>query len=291
MTQRSSVRIPRFRHPLRTLAGAVVLSLAAAVVAGAHDTWLLPASMRVPVGRPVMLSLTSGMIFPKDEVAIEPARVARADVRLAGETTPLVRPVKARHALRFRWAPARGGVATIVAELAPKTLTMPLNLVGEYLDEIDAPAALRAEWAAMPAPKQWRERYVKHTASFVRVGTACGDTSWRAPMGLGLEIVPQANPTALRAGDSLPVLVLREGKPLSGFAIAARPEGRSKGTFFTTDASGHATIALSSPGRWLLAGTNLRRATAPALEWESDFSTVTLGVRPRGAAPDCGARK
>ena len=35
----------------------------------AHDTWLLPQSMRVPVGQPVQLALTSGMAFPADDFA------------------------------------------------------------------------------------------------------------------------------------------------------------------------------------------------------------------------------
>jgi hypothetical protein len=266
---------------------ALALVLGAAAVADAHDTWLLPASMRVPVGRPVTLSLTSGMAFPADDFAINMTRLARGEVRLAGATTRLARPSHGDQSLRYRWTPARAGVATVVVELSPKTLTLAPHLVKEYLDEIDASPALRATWDRLPTPKQWRERYVKHAASFVRVGTACADTSWRTPMGLGLEIVPLADPTALRAGDSLPVLVLLEGKPHGRFAIGARPEGKGIAAFFTTNAAGQATVVLPTAGRWLLAGTDLRRTAVPGLEWESDFATVTLAVRDRSAAKDC----
>ena len=260
----------------------VLLTLLVAGVASAHDTWLLPASMRVPVGRAVMISLTSGMAFPADDFAINPSRLARAQVRLGGATDRLASPVHGDRALRFRWRPARAGVATLAVELAPKTLTLAPGLIGEYLDEIDASPALRAAWAALPTPKQWRERYVKHAASFVRVGTVSGDTSWATPMGMGLEIVPLADPTALVAGDSLAVRVLRGGRPHAGFAIASRPAGEGIARQVTTGADGRATILLPTAGRWMLSGTDLRRSAAAGLEWESDFVTMTIGVGARG---------
>ena len=270
----------------RTLVVAGMLCLVVTVAAAAHDTWLLPASLRVPVGRPVTISLTSGMAFPADDFAINPARIARADVRLAGATSALSRPTHAEQALRYRWRPARAGVATLVVELAPKTLTLAPASIGEYLDEIGASPALRASWAAMPAPKQWRERYVKHAATFIRVGRAAGDSSWVKAMGMGLEIVPLGDPTALRAGDSLRVLVLRAGKPLPGFSIASRPAGRAIARQVTTDSVGGAVVALPGAGRWLLSGTDLRRSSEPELEWESDFATLTIGVAQRGGTAE-----
>lgn len=262
----------------RAIGVVLVLTVFASAGAAAHDTWLLPASMRVPVGRTVVVSLTSGMAFPVDDFAIDPSRVQRAVVRLAGATTPLARPAHAEHALRFRWRPARAGVAALAVELAPRTLTLPPALIGEYLDEIDASPAVRASWAAMPAPKQWRERYVKHAASYVRAGQPAADSSWAAPMGLGLELVPLADPTGLVAGDSLRIRVLRAGRPHAGLSIAARPEGQGVARQVTTDAEGRATIALPTAGRWMLSGTDLRRSSAAGLEWESDFVTLTLGV-------------
>ena len=56
-------------------AGALAIVAALLVAAGsalAHDTWLLPSNLRVPVGQAVTLSLTSGMIFPVDDFVIQP---------------------------------------------------------------------------------------------------------------------------------------------------------------------------------------------------------------------------
>ena len=100
-------------------------------------------------------------------------------------------------------------------------------------------------------------------------------------MGLGLELVPERDPTALRAGDTLVVRVLRKGAPLAGFSVGAIREGRSKAIFFKTDAAGRAGVIVDADGRWLLNGTNLRRSTTGSTVWESDFVTATLHVASR----------
>jgi hypothetical protein len=268
-------------RPIR-LGALVALTCVAATAALAHDTWLLPASLRVPVGRAVELSLTSGMAFPADDFAIRPDRVVRAESRLAGRTAPLPTPRAGRTALRYRWTPRAPGVAALVVELAPRRLDLTAKQIDEYLDEIGAPAELRDAWRRRPEPKRWREEYAKHATTFVRVGAPdASDTTWRVPLGAALEIVPERDPTALRAGDTLAVRVLRAGAPAAGFVVGARREGETTPAFARTDAAGRALIPLPRAGRWLLAGTDLRPVSEPDLTWRSDFATVTLAVEGR----------
>ena len=207
------------RVPKRALA--VVLALAfAAALAGAHETWILPSTMRVATGHPVTLSLTSGMAFPADDFAIDPKRIARAEIRLNGKLEQLRGGRTRPTALRYTWIPRTPGIATIAVELAPKTLMLQPKLIEEYFQEIHAGPSIRAQWDSIPKPKQWRESYIKHATSFVRVGAPRGDSSWASPLGLGLEIVPERDPTVLVEGDALPVRVLRRGAPLPGLPLA-----------------------------------------------------------------------
>jgi len=274
------VSTPRLRKSKNALAVTLAL-LCATALAGAHETWILPSTMRVATGHPVTLSLTSGMAFPADDFAIDPKRVARAEIRLNGKREQLRGRRSRPTALQYTWIPRAPGVATIAVELAPKTLVLQPKLIEEYFQEIHAGASIRAQWDSIPKPKQWRESYIKHATSFVRVGAPTGDSSWASPLGLGLEIVPERDPTVLVAGDALPVRVLRRGAPLSGFAVGARREGQSGESFVTTDATGRVSVPLPGAGRWLLFGTDLRRAKDPGLEWRSDFVTATIGVRAK----------
>lgn len=289
---------PPVRRPRRARAAALALALVATVASAAlaHDTWLLPTSLRVTVGQRVGLSLTSGMAFPADDFAIQPARVARADVRLAGTTLRLPRPTAGPRALGYRWVPRAPGVATIAVGLAPRALTLRGALIEEYLAEIDASPALRAEWSPPSPSTPWREVYTKHAKTFVRVDAGAGaagpdaaDTSWAEPSGLGLELVPMVDPTRLTAGDTLRLRVLYQGRPLADFPVGVEPEaaaaatahGASHLTFARTDADGNAAVPLPAAGRWLLKGTRLRRVHEAAVDWRSDFTTLTLAVAPR----------
>jgi uncharacterized GH25 family protein len=127
-------------------------------------------------------------------------------------------------------------------------------------------------------PQRWRERYAKHTKTFVRVGEPQDDRSWAEPVGSELEIVPEKDPTALRVGDELQVRVLKGGAPHRDFALNAVAGGAAKGETKRTDAEGRAVFRLNKAGPWLLRGTDVRRTTEPDADWESDFATLTLSV-------------
>ena len=256
-----------------------LLALALAMPALAHDTWLLPRRASVPPGTTVTLDLTSGMAFPANETAIKPDRVGRAGLRLAGETADLKDRRSASKSLQFTARPSRPGIATLWVEFAPKAIDLTPDQVEEYLDEIGASEEVRRAWGQAPEPRTWRETYVKNAKTYVRVGEPAADRSWAEPVGMSLEIVPETDPTALRAGDGLAIRVLRGGQPVSGFSVGLVRQGDAHGTLKTTDADGRASFQLAKPGFWLLRATDVRRSSKTEGEWESDFTTLTFEVR------------
>jgi len=156
-----------------------------------------------------------------------------------------------------------------------------LGQVAEYLDEIHAAEAIRKAWTAAPEPKRWREIYTKHSKSYVRVGEPTSDLSWAEPAGMPLELVPGTDPTVLRVGDEVSALVLRHGAPVPGFPVGIVHAGDRSATVRITDARGQVSFPLDHAGRWLLRGTDLRISSGGEAEWESDFATLTIEVRPR----------
>jgi len=266
----------------RSLVVAVLLlTVFLAAPAAAHDTWLLPAPFTVPAGTAVVLDLTSGMAFPALETAIKPERISRAAGRLAGKTFDLTGRSAGSKSLRFKTRLADPGVATLWVELAPKSIELKPAQVTEYLDEIGASAEVRKVWNEGGKERHWRELYSKHAKTFARVGDPGADRSWAEPAGMALEIVPEKDPTALRPGDELPVRLLQDGKPLANFPLGLVGEKDKQGLLRTTDAEGRVTFTLARAGRWLVRATQLRRSSKPGTDWESDFTTVTLEVRPR----------
>jgi hypothetical protein len=262
----------------RRFTAVLVAGLVSAAAAGiAHDTWLLPARFAVAPGATVSLDLTSAMEFPTPESSVQPDRIAASGFRIGGRTRPLdVKGVGAK-ALELSAVLPEPGVAALWVESRPRSLTLKPDQVKEYLDEVGAPETVRARWQIT---QSWRESYRKAAKTFVRVGEPGGDRTWEEPVGMALEIVPAKDPSALRAGDELPVRVLHNGKPLPRFSLYAVGAGMAKAVMRTTDPDGRATFTLTAPGPWLLKGTLLEPSNAPDTDWNGLFTTLTVSAGP-----------
>jgi uncharacterized GH25 family protein len=256
-----------------------VLALAWSTPARAHDTWLIPDQFNLAPKSTVTLDMTSGMEFPKLDVGPKPERVEGAKCRLAGKTFDITNKLAAPNSLQFKAELGNAGVATFWVKLPPRSIELTPDQVKEYLDEVDAPQALRQQWAEMKEPR-WRESYTKHPKTFARVGQPQSDRSWAEPVGTFLEIVPEKDPTALKAGDDFPVRVLKDGAPFAGFSLNSVSAGEPKGETRKTAPDGRVTFRLNKEGRWLLRGTDIRKSNQPNVDWESDFTTLTLEVKP-----------
>ena len=207
---------------------ALAFAIPLATPVSAHDTWLIPDQFNVAPKSTVTLDMTSGMEFPKLDAAPKPERVKSANCRLAGKSFEITNKLAAPNSLQFKAELADEGVATFWVKLPPRAIELTPDQVKEYLDEVDAPEALRQEWAAMKEPR-WRESYTKHPKTFARVGQPQSDRSWAEPVGMFLEIVPEKDPTALKAGDDFPVRVLKDGAPFAGlFDECGQRRGRPR---------------------------------------------------------------
>ncbi len=263
-----SCRIARLTSLLIGLTGSVV---------SAHDTWLIPENFNVAPKTEVTFDLTSGMEFPKLDVGPKPERVESLKCRLAGKTFDISDKTAGPNSLQFKAAMPEVGVAVVWAKLPPKSLELKPAQVKEYLDEVDAPESLRTQWAEMKE-KRWRESYTKHPKTFVRVGQPQSDRSATEPVGMFLEIVPEKDPAALKAGDEFAVRVIKDGAPFAGFSLNAVSAGETKGETSKTDPKGRVTFRVGKEGRWLMRGTDIRKSSKPDTDWESDFATMTMEV-------------
>jgi len=73
------------------------------------------------------------------------------------------------------------------------------------------------------------------------------------PLGLRLEIVPEKNPFAIKIGETLPIKVLFEGKPLEGAVVKAGcTYERKLKELPKTDKNGIANVAIEKSGNQII---------------------------------------
>lgn len=261
--------------------------LLSALALPAHETWLQATSTTATLGTEIHLQLTSAGGFKDFGSGPRPERVNKSLLRIAGETLPLPFGPHTETFLGFTARPDTTGLALFAVELKPRDLELKPEQIEEYFAEIHAGPEVRAAWAAMPAPRRWRERYTKSATTFVRVGQPePADATWSQPVGLALEIVPRRDPTRLQSGDLLQVRLLQHGRPLAGVPVGFVARDETRRHTVTTDAEGLAAAPLDHPGLWLIHTTHLMRAIEADLEWESRFSTLIVEVAPAPPLPD-----
>ena len=252
----------------------ILLALTLASSAFAHDTWIAPEQF----GRcgAVTLHMTSAPEFGKLETAIEPSRVVRAIIATPGRRINM-KPVAAKHSLDFNTDVPESGTSIVAVDLAPKTIDLTPAQVTEYLDEIGASDEIRAQWKAHPG--RWRETYTKHAKTFLRCGTK-DNRRYYIYTDMGLELIPQGtDPTSLKAGDALRVVLVAPKQPPLVVPIVVEREGAGRIATVTQGNDRIASIKFDQPGRYMLSATWLRRSDGETSDWVSDFTTLTFDVK------------
>jgi len=256
--------------------GALVVCVTAAATARAHDTWFAVRGATLPGN--AVLALGTGNQFPVQESTIAAKHLQAHGCRQGSKELALTAVASTKTALLLRAQPSGKQALTCWAQLVPFEIEIEDDKVGLYFDEINASQALRRTWATMQARGvAWKERYVKNA----RVEIAGNEPTMpaaavAAPMGM--DIVLDSGLQPMRPGDTLAFRVLRDGAPLTDFAIELRGEQPTQARWLRTDQSGRVVVQAPQAGAWVLRGTDLRLSTSDPTVWESRFVTLAFTV-------------
>ena len=271
----------------KTLAAAGVAALFTMVAAGplsAHDLFLKMKSYFVEAGSTVTVDVFNGT-FSTTENSIDRNRVRDISV---------VSPRRWVHLDTTSWNPAgkqtaltvrveEPGTYVVGASTLPRGIELSAKDFNEYLAHDGIPDILALRRKKGDLKKAARERYAKHVKAIIQAG-APRTANIGEVLGYPAEIVPLSNPYSIRAGGSLRIRALVDGKPVANQLIVAG--GRTpKGVRFTerrvrTDGNGVARVPLASRGQWYVKFINLVPVTDdPAIDYESKWATLTFEIR------------
>lgn len=254
----------------------------------AHDTWLVPASFVTSPGKPVTLRFATSEAFPSSDAALSLDRVAQFFLRSGSQKAAVTGYKQDGKFLVASVAPASAGHTIAVAETKPRLLVLKAPEFNDYIGHEELKHVIAARAAAGQSQADGREIYRKIAKTILCVGDTSADSAYAAPDALWLEIIPERSPCALEAGDSLTVRVLFDGRPLEGARLAAGYEGvtgHKYPVWIATDKSGRATVKFDRPGAWFIRTLHMVPLTGNnEADWQSAFSTLTLGIEPRKTA-------
>ncbi|WP_416899397.1 MAG: DUF4198 domain-containing protein [Minwuia sp.] len=263
-------------------------ALAAAAVASsatAHEFWLEPSKSRATVDEEIPVTIAVGQHFVGNTLPWIPQRAVRFDVygpggkmeeagaAFAADPAGIVRPA------------GRPGLYIVAYQNVGDRITIDAPTFNKYLEEegLDHILRHRQENGLMDQPGQ--EFYTRFPKTWVLAGDNVNAGRWAAaPSKLTFEMVPVSNPFELRAGDTLTLDVLYEGRPLSGIQVNTFVKGAGERIqAVRSDANGRATVTIDRAGRWLFAAVHAIPAEKkPGVDWdwESFWTSLTLDVPP-----------
>lgn len=246
----------------------------------AHDLYLMPAKFIVKPGETVRVAFENGDAFPKGDSSVKPERLR--DTRLmskagAAEFTGVVEQPK-RTVASVR-APGEG-TAILTARTIPNFIELDAEKFRSYLEHENLQHVIKLREERGESAKPGRERYSKYVKSLITAGR--GDAHFKQRTGLTIEIVPEADPAALRIGERLPVQVLFRGQPAADVAVESAWLENDKAkmeVFGRTDREGRILIPIHASGPHRLHAIVMERCPDPAAaDWESFWASLTFAI-------------
>ncbi|MEX2154208.1 MAG: DUF4198 domain-containing protein, partial [Gemmatimonadaceae bacterium] len=256
----------------------------------AHDFWLVPNAFQVAAGDTVAVLGQTSSRFPTTESAVATDRVAEA--RIIGAASDVRISDLSIHgkSLRLRARPSVAGQYVVTATLHWRSMRESAESFRRYLRLEGAPAALERidRERLLSGRDSVTRRYAKYAKTLIQVGDGGGRTYSRIA-GHPLEFVPDRDPAALRAGDTLPVRLLFQSRPLAGLrvhasavewtgdAIPEHPRETAKDAAFVTDANGAIRVPITSAGLWNVRTIQIAQSSSGSgADWDAHWATLVF---------------
>jgi uncharacterized GH25 family protein len=252
----------------------------------AHDFWIEPSSFRPAPGARVAVRLRVGQGFRGDPVPREPQRIERFGAVGSGGETAVPGVPGSDPAGWF--LPSSSGLVWLVYDSGHDSVELDTAKFDRYLGEegLERIRTLRASRPSANGPV--KEIFSRCAKSLLSVGGPPGTagTGYDRVLGLELELVPERNPYALKAGEDLPVRLLYHGKPLEGALVVALPKAANTApdakVSARSDRQGRAALRLDRPGPWLIKAVHMIPAPAGSgADWESLWASITFELPVR----------
>lgn len=271
---------------LRAAGLAVALLAGGAAALAAHDFWVVPELFRVPDGWEVHVAGQTGMDFPESSAAIEPGRVAEAELISADARLSLDRSFRSGSSLMMAGRPDAAGQWWVAVALETRPIRLSSEQFDAYLEHDGVWDVLEERRSSAPSRDSVDERYTKYAKALVQVGED-GPEAYGRRVGHPIELVPLEDPFDLRPGDRFRARLVWRGEPLADQVVFAGRAGSEGPTAHArTDASGIVEFPLFVPGPWYLKAIQMVEAPEdPEVDYRSYWATLTFDVSPAASSP------
>jgi uncharacterized GH25 family protein len=249
----------------------------------AHDLFLKPDNFFAKVNQKISISVLNGT-FQTSEGSVSFARLTNVSVVSPSETR--TNPVEADFTKNettafLNFVPKETGNYVVGLSTSWRENALAAAEFNEYLVAEGIPDVLEDRKRDKELEKDARYRYSKYVKTILQIGDKQTD-SYKTVLGYAVEMIPQTNPYKLKAGNSIEILCLKDGKPLVGQTVLTGRETDGKLALeknIRSNSNGIIKIKLDRPGKWYAKFINMVKIDDPKLNYESKWATLTFGIK------------
>ncbi len=259
------------------------LTLLSAATLFAHDFWLVPNAFRLAPGAELVIDGRTSSSFPSSLSAVTVDRVAEARILSAGASIEIEDLSVQETSLRLRHRVSADGQLVVAVRIRPRTIPESAESFRRYLALEGAPELLeRYEQDGLLPDDSITRRYAKYAKVLVEAGRG-GPRAYARLASHPLEFKPMIDPTGDLPGETLPVQLLFEGKPLglakvhAGVAASVRDSAPSWDETFHTDSNGVVEIPVDRKGIWNVRALHIVPAEpGSGADWDVHWATFVF---------------
>lgn len=269
---------------LRSVLGALAISLAAFGAAWAHDLFLRLTNYFAQPHSDVRIHVLNGT-FSKSEGAVARNRIRSLDLGTPSGAVTLDTTAwtPSGDTTIFAVRTSDAGTYVVGASVLPRSIALSANDFNTYLRSDGVPDVLAQRGRDNELDRPVKEMYQKHVKAVFQVG-ATRSAGFNRAFGYPAELIPLDNPYFLRSGNTLRVRALVDGQPVANQFIVSGGRtangGRIAQRSVRSDSQGVARIALRGAGTWYVKFIHMVPAQAgDTVDYHSKWATLTFAVR------------
>jgi uncharacterized GH25 family protein len=243
--------------------------------AAAHDFWIEPSSFHPAAGSEIAVSLRVGEHFRGEPVPRADPRIVKFVASSAAGEAPIGGfPGTDPAGLVRISAP---GLSLIGYRSQRTSITLEAEKFEKYLADEGLDQVLETRKNRGERGKPGVEVYSRCAKALVAVN-GMGESGFDRVLGFTVEIVAEANPLKIHAGDAMRVRILHEGKPLAGALVKAIALEDPDNTLSARSGKdGRVSLRLPRKGVWLIKTVHMLPAPSETgADWESLWASLTF---------------
>jgi uncharacterized GH25 family protein len=255
----------------------------------AHDTFLKFESHFLQTKTKAKVLLINGT-FESSESSVALNRMQ--DVRITGPNGFLQRPDHNQWRLTEKLnelsiKTGDSGTYVVGVSIKPRTFNMTAKKFDSYLKHAGLLDMIKSRQSGQQKKSDVTEKYSKHVKAIFQVGEAHTE-SFGQPHDFPIEIVPIKNPFSLNVGETLPVKVMLDGKPLTNQLVYASYAGFHKhgddgqhieAVSTRTNKNGIAEFKIATKGNWYVRLIHMVPSDEEGVDVESKWATLTFEMK------------